>query len=64
MSGEKLPDRAPRTTALTSADRSFLVEAGAGSGKTLTVASNIAYLIDQGAKTENILALAFNQKAG
>jgi hypothetical protein len=29
----------------------------------LTVASKIAYLIEQGAKTENILALAFNQKA-
>jgi superfamily I DNA/RNA helicase len=27
------------------------------------VASKIAYLIEQGAKTENILALAFNQKA-
>ena len=27
MSGEKVPDRAPRMTALTSVDRSFLVEA-------------------------------------
>ena len=37
--------------------------AGAGSGKTLTVASKIAYLLEQGAKPENILALAFNEKA-
>ncbi len=44
-------------------DRPLLIIAGAGSGKTLTVASKIGYLIDQGAKTENILALAFNQKA-
>ena len=41
----------------------LLIIAGAGSGKTLTVASKIAYLIDQGAKAENTLALAFNQKA-
>ena len=44
-------------------EKPLLIIAGAGSGKTLTVASKIAYLIDQGAKTENILALAFNQKA-
>jgi DNA helicase-2/ATP-dependent DNA helicase PcrA len=43
--------------------RPLLIIAGAGSGKTLTVASKIAYLIDQGVKPENILALAFNQKA-
>ena len=44
-------------------EKPLLIIAGAGSGKTLTVASKIAYLIEQGAKTENILALAFNQKA-
>ena len=44
-------------------EKPLLIIAGAGSGKTLTVASKIAYLIDQGAKAENILALAFNQKA-
>ena len=41
----------------------LLIIAGAGSGKTLTVASKIVYLIKQGAKLENILALSFNQKA-
>ena len=41
----------------------LLIIAGAGSGKTLTVASKIAYIVDQGANPENILALAFNQKA-
>jgi DNA helicase II / ATP-dependent DNA helicase PcrA len=44
-------------------EQPLLIIAGAGSGKTLTVASKIAYLIEQGAKPENILALAFNQKA-
>ena len=44
-------------------EKPLLIIAGAGSGKTLTVASKIAYLIEQGAKPENILALAFNQKA-
>ncbi len=44
-------------------EKPLLIIAGAGSGKTLTVASKIAYLIEQGVKPENILALAFNQKA-
>ena len=44
-------------------EKPLLIIAGAGSGKTLTVASKIAYLLEQGAKPENILALAFNQKA-
>jgi DNA helicase II / ATP-dependent DNA helicase PcrA len=44
-------------------EKPLLIIAGAGSGKTLTVASKIAYLLEKGAKTENILALAFNQKA-
>ena len=38
MSGEKLPDKDARTTALTNIDQSFLVEAGAGSGKTSIMA--------------------------
>jgi DNA helicase-2/ATP-dependent DNA helicase PcrA len=44
-------------------DRPLLIIAGAGSGKTLTVASKIAYLIKKGVRPENILALTFNQKA-
>jgi hypothetical protein len=38
MSGATLPDKVARATALTDIDRSFLVEAGAGSGKTSIMA--------------------------
>ena len=45
-------------------ERPLLIMAGAGSGKTLTVASKIVYLIDElGVAPESILALTFNQKA-
>jgi DNA helicase-2/ATP-dependent DNA helicase PcrA len=52
-----------QTEAVKEIDKPLLIIAGAGSGKTLTVASKIAYLIEQGTKPDNILALAFNQKA-
>ncbi|MDR2700774.1 MAG: UvrD-helicase domain-containing protein [Nitrososphaerota archaeon] len=42
----------------------LLIIAGAGSGKTLTVASKIAFLIqEKGVRPESVLALTFNQKA-
>ncbi len=44
-------------------EKPLLIIAGAGSGKTLTVASKVAYLIEEGIKPETILALTFNQKA-
>ena len=44
-------------------EKPLLLLAGAGSGKTLTVASKIAYLIENGTNPEHILALTFNQKA-
>jgi superfamily I DNA/RNA helicase len=42
-------------------EKPLLIIAGAGSGKSLTVASKIAYLSEQGVKTESILALAFDE---
>ncbi|MCL2257702.1 MAG: ATP-dependent helicase [Candidatus Bathyarchaeota archaeon] len=44
-------------------ERPLLIIAGAGSGKTMTVASKIVYLIEMGLNPESILALTFNQKA-
>jgi DNA helicase-2/ATP-dependent DNA helicase PcrA len=44
-------------------EKPLLIIAGAGSGKTLTVTSKIAYLIESGVGSESILALSFNQKA-
>ena len=63
MSGEKLPDRAARTTALTSVDRSFLVEAGAGSGKTSIMAGRVAVLFAQGVEPKNVAAITFTEFA-
>src|SRR5262245_2147063 len=63
MRGKKLPHRAARTTALTRLDRSFLVEAGAGSGKTSIMAGRVALLFAQGVEPKNIAAITFTEFA-
>ena len=61
--GTELPDRAARTTALTVIDRSLLVEAGAGSGKTAILAGRVAVLFAGGVAPKNIAAITFTEFA-
>src|SRR5260370_23520525 len=49
--------------AVTSADGPVLVIAGAGTGKTWTLACRVAYLIEQGVPPERILLLTFSRRA-
>lgn len=63
MSSDQLPDRAARTTALTSVDSSFLVEAGAGSGKTSIMAGRVAVLFAQGVEPKHVAAITFTEFA-
>jgi len=49
--------------AVTHKDGPLLIVAGAGTGKTTVITRRIAYLIEQGTNPEEILALAFGEKA-
>jgi len=63
MRSVALPDKAARTTALTDIGRSFLVEAGAGSGKTSIMAGRVAVLFAQGVEPKNVAAITFTEFA-
>ncbi|OGE76706.1 MAG: hypothetical protein A3C85_04280 [Candidatus Doudnabacteria bacterium RIFCSPHIGHO2_02_FULL_48_21] len=54
---------AEQEKAVTHKDGPLLIVAGAGTGKTTVITRRIAYLIEQGAKPDEILALAFGEKA-
>src|SRR5471030_2580234 len=58
-----LPDKAARKIALTDIDHSFLVEAGAGSGKTSIMAGRVAVLFARGVKPKNVAAITFTEFA-
>jgi ATP-dependent exoDNAse (exonuclease V) beta subunit len=65
MSGAKklLPDHAARFAALTELNRSLLVEAGAGSGKTSIMAGRVAMLLARGVEPKHIAAITFTEFA-
>ncbi len=54
---------AAQREAVTCGDGAVLVIAGAGSGKTWTLACRVAYLIEQGVQPERILLLTFSRRA-
>lgn len=58
-----LPDSAARLAALTDHDRTLLVEAGAGSGKTALMAGRVALLIAAGVAPAEIVAITFTEAA-
>jgi hypothetical protein len=58
-----LPDLAARSAALTAIDRSLLVEAGAGSGKTSVMAGRVAVLFANGVEPKHIAAITFTEFA-
>jgi UvrD/REP helicase N-terminal domain len=59
----KLPDLAARTSALTAVDRSLLVEARAGSGKTSIMAGRVAVLFARRVAPKHVAAITFTEFA-
>ena len=60
---QPLTDDAARRTAIAVHDRSFLVEAGAGSGKTALMAGRIALMLAEGVAPKSIAAVTFTEFA-
>ena len=56
-------DDAARRTAIAVHDRSFLIEAGAGSGKTAIMAGRIALMLAEGVAPKSIAAVTFTEFA-
>ena len=64
MAGAKeLPDQSARIAALTELERSLLVEAGAGSGKTSIMAGRVAMLFARGVEPKRVAAITFTEFA-
>lgn len=59
----QLVDHGARLAALTQLDRSFLFEAGAGSGKTSLIAGRVIGLLVNGVKPANIVSVSFTELA-
>jgi DNA helicase-2/ATP-dependent DNA helicase PcrA len=54
---------AAQRSAATHGTGPLLIVAGAGTGKTMTLASRVAFLIDEGVRPERILLLTFSRRA-
>ena len=63
MAAQGLADDAARQQAIAVHDRSFLVEAGAGSGKTAVMAGRVALLLARGVPPRSIAAVTFTEFA-
>ena len=50
-------------TAATHGDGPLLIVAGAGTGKTTTLAARVAFLIERGSRPERLLLLTFSRRA-
>ena len=60
MFGDQLNDA--QRAAATHGDGPLLIVAGAGTGKTATLAARVAWLIEQGTRPERILLLTFSRR--
>ena len=58
-----LSDAAARLTALIDHDRTLIVEAGAGSGKTALMAGRVAMMLTTGVQPRDIVAITFTEAA-
>lgn len=63
MTAKTPPDQAARDRARNELDTNFLVEAGAGSGKTTLMAERVVALIADGRPADRIAAVTFTRKA-
>jgi ATP-dependent exoDNAse (exonuclease V) beta subunit len=63
MPTKALKDDAARRDAISSHDRSLLIEAGAGSGKTAILAGRIAMMLAEGVAPKSIAAVTFTELA-
>lgn len=64
MTPKTLPDETARQRVRTELDRNFLVEAGAGTGKTRLLVDRIENLVKSGrARLRNVVAITFTEKA-